>query len=147
MPANPIPPQNGVGSFILQCKSLSFHYCDWSGSSRGMNTFLSANLSAFASDPLNKSIEIHVSPRPNHHPVIKASYINGREKAICVRNLEALQVLRKVELLRDASGEKARRVKGGRVVGSLNPSVRGIWSPFHGAARERGGFQFESKTR
>ena len=43
------------------------------------------------------------------------------------------QVLKKVELLRDASGEKLKRVKGGRVVESLNESVRGIWSPMHGA--------------
>jgi large subunit ribosomal protein L43 len=28
--------QNGVGAFILQCKRLDFHYCDWAGSSRGM---------------------------------------------------------------------------------------------------------------
>lgn len=28
--------QNGVGAFILQCKRLDFHYCDWSGSSRGI---------------------------------------------------------------------------------------------------------------
>ena len=44
-----------------------------------------------------------------------------------------MQILRKAELLRDASGEKLRRVKGGRVVDSLNESVRGIWSPMHGA--------------
>lgn len=30
------PLQNGVGAFILQCKRLDFHYCDWAGSSRGM---------------------------------------------------------------------------------------------------------------
>jgi large subunit ribosomal protein L43 len=28
--------QNGVGAFILQCKRIDFHYCDWAGSSRGM---------------------------------------------------------------------------------------------------------------
>lgn len=78
-------------------------------------------------------IEIHVSPRPNRHPIIRGTYINGREKTVCVRNLEMEQVLQKAELLRDASGEKLRRVKGGRVVTSLNESVRGIWSPMHGA--------------
>lgn len=30
------PPQNGVGAFILQCKRLDFHYCNYGGSSRGM---------------------------------------------------------------------------------------------------------------
>ena len=42
------------------------------------------------------------------------------------------QIWKKAELLRDTSGEKLRRVKGGRVVESLNESVRGIWSPMHG---------------
>lgn len=43
------------------------------------------------------------------------------------------QILQKAELLRDASGEKLKRVKGGKMVTSLNDSVRGIWSPMHGA--------------
>lgn len=53
-----------------------------------------------------------------------------------MRNLEKEQILKKVELLRNANGEKVKRVKGGRVVGSLNEGVRGIWDPFHGANRE-----------
>ncbi len=55
---------------------------------------------------------------------------------ICVRNIEKEQILKKAELLRDANGEKLRRVKGGRVVGSLNEGVRGIWDPFHGGNKE-----------
>lgn len=42
-------------------------------------------------------------------------------------------MLKKAELLRDASGEKLKRVKGGRIVTSENEGVRGIWSPMHGA--------------
>lgn len=47
------------------------------------------------------------------------------------------QILKKAELLRDASGEKLKRVRGGKVVESLNESVRGMWSPMHGVNRER----------
>ncbi|KAF2873647.1 thioredoxin-like protein [Massariosphaeria phaeospora] len=122
-------PQNGVGAFILQCKKLSFHYCDWAGSSRGMNAFIKSSLPDFAKR--NPQIEISVSPRPNRHPVIIGQYINGREKAICVRRLTNEQVRQKAELLRDASGEKNKRVT--KPVTSVNESVRGIWSPFHGA--------------
>jgi len=75
---------------------------------------------------------MHVSPRPHHHPVIRAHYINAPSKAICVRNLEPQQVLEKAVLLRDASGQKNRRIKGGRNVRSLNESVRGVWSGLHG---------------
>ncbi|KAL9022708.1 MAG: hypothetical protein Q9185_000137 [Variospora sp. 1 TL-2023] len=97
--------RNGVGAFILQCKRLDFHYCDWAGSSKGMNK----------------------------HPVIRGHFINGAQHAICVRNLAKEQVLQKAEILRDMSGEKATRVKGGRVVGSLNEGIRGVWDPYHGA--------------
>ncbi|RDW88586.1 hypothetical protein BP6252_00618 [Coleophoma cylindrospora] len=119
--------QNGVGAFVLQCKRLDFHYCDWAGSSKGMNSFLKNSLSRFAA--ANPSIEMTVSPRPRKHPVIIGHYINGRHKAICVRNLEKEQILKKAELLRDASGEKLKRVT--KPVKSINESVRGVWSPFH----------------
>ncbi|KAK4992275.1 39S ribosomal protein L51, mitochondrial [Elasticomyces elasticus] len=121
--------QNGVGAFILQCKRLDFHYCDWAGSSKGMNAFLKHTLPAFARQ--NPQVEITISPRPRKHPVIRGTYINGREKAVCVRNMEKEQVLEKANLLRDASGEKLRKVT--KPVKSLNESVRGIWDPFHGS--------------
>ncbi|KAH9829136.1 putative mitochondrial ribosomal protein L43 [Teratosphaeria destructans] len=120
--------QNGVGAFILQCKRLDFHYCDWAGSSRGMNAFLKSTLPAFAKQ--NPQIEICVSPRPGKHPVVKGSYINGREKAVCVRNMQPNEILGKAELLKAASGEKLRRER--KPVKSLNESVRGVWSPYHG---------------
>jgi large subunit ribosomal protein L43 len=71
-----------------------------------------------------------VSPRPSKHPVIVGHYINGRQKPVCVANMEPMQVLRKTELLRDANGEKLRRTN--KPVKSINESVRGVWSPYHG---------------
>lgn len=120
--------QNGIGAFVLQCKRLDFHYCDWAGSSKGMNSFITHSLSKFARQ--NPEIEITVSPRPRCHPVIRGNYVNGGEKAICVRNLEPAQILKKAELLRDASGEKLKKVT--KPVESINESIRGIWSPYHG---------------
>ncbi|RLL97821.1 hypothetical protein CFD26_105985 [Aspergillus turcosus] len=111
--------RNGVGAFILQCKRLDFHYCDWAGSSRGMVAFLKHSLPSFAK--ANPQIEIRVSPRPHKHPVIKGHYINGREKAICVRNLEPEQILKKANLLKEASGEKLKRTK--KPVTSINEST------------------------
>jgi len=97
------------------------------------SSFIKNTLPAFARQ--NPSIEITVSPRPRKHPVIKGHYINGREKAVCVRNVEKEQVLAKALLLRDASGEKLKRMTK-KPVTSQNESVRGVWSPFHGARYE-----------
>ena len=51
-----------------------------------------------------------------------------------MRNLEPEQVRQKAELLMQASGEKNRKIKGKNVV-SVNESVRGIWSPYHGGLK------------
>ena len=71
-----------------------------------------------------------VSPRPNKHPLLRAHYVNGRERAVCVRNLEPKEILAKAELLRSASGAPVRHTT--RKVFSENESVRGIWDPYHG---------------
>ncbi|KAH7188369.1 thioredoxin-like protein [Fusarium flagelliforme] len=120
--------QNGLGAFILQCKKLDFYYCDWAGSSKGMNGFIKSLLPKFAA--ANPQVEFSISPRPGKHPVIVGHYINGLHKPICVRNLSPYEILQKAELLRDASGEKLKRHN--QAVTSTRPSVRGIWSPYHG---------------
>ncbi|KJR80813.1 mitochondrial ribosomal protein L43 [Sporothrix schenckii 1099-18] len=120
--------RNGLGAFILQCRKLDFHYCDWAGSSRGMNLFIKQKLQKFAAQ--NPQIEFTVSPRPSRHPVIVGTYITGQERAICVRNLDANQILKKAEMLRDATGEKNKKFS--KPVSSINESVRGVWSPYHG---------------
>ncbi|KAJ2903669.1 mitochondrial ribosomal protein [Zalerion maritima] len=132
MPIKAIPKiskgQNGLGAFILQCRKLDFHYCDWAGSSVGMNGFIKSVLPKFAAQ--SPQVEITVSPRPKRHPHIIGHYVNGKQKAICVKNMEPLEILKKAEILRNASGEKNKRVL--KAVTSRNPSVRGIWSPYHG---------------
>src|SRR4051812_14053953 len=95
---------------------------------RGCSGFIKSLLPRFAA--AHPQVEFSVSPRPSKHPVIIAQYINGREKAICVRNMEPYEVLKKAELLRDANGEKLRKVT--KPVQSINESVRGVWSPYHG---------------
>lgn len=95
------------------------------------SAFLTQTLPNFARE--NPQIELRVAPRPGKHPVIKGQYVNGREKAICVRNLEPIDILKKAMILKDASGDKLKRTK--KPVTSINESVRGIWSPYHGDLR------------
>ena len=61
--------------------------------------------------------------------------MNGREKVICVRNLEKEQILHKAELLRDASGEKLKKVKASKWVEGSSENVRGVWSGVHALGR------------
>lgn len=125
--------QNGIGAFILQCKRLDFYYCNHAGSSRGMNNFLSSSLLTRFTAQYPQT-EFRISPRPAKHPVLRAYYVNGREKAVCVRNLEKEQVESMAEYLVGNSGNKVKKV-GSRKVLSSNPNVRGIWSPMHGGIK------------
>lgn len=125
--------RNGIGAFILPCRRLDLHYCDWAGSSRGLNTFLQSPLLEKLTKQYPQT-EFRVSPRPHRHPVLKAYYINGREKAICVRNLSREQVLQKAEILMNSSGLKNKKQRGKPVVSS-SEAVRGVWSPYHGGIK------------
>lgn len=78
----------------------------------------------------NPSIEINVSPKPNKHPVVVSHYIIGKEKFICMRNMQPNEIAKRLEVLRQASGFKPKRVT--KPVTSVNESVRGVWSPYHG---------------
>ncbi|KAF3770333.1 hypothetical protein M406DRAFT_66747 [Cryphonectria parasitica EP155] len=122
--------RNGVGAFVLQCKKMDFHYCDWAGSSRGMNKFIEMHLPKFAAR--HPEIEISVSPRPQKHPTVIAHYINGNTRPVCLKKMDPNQILSKLEMLRDSTGEINKRVK--KPVRSTNESVRGVWSPYHGDA-------------
>jgi len=126
--------RNGVGAYILQCTRLNIHYSDTWLSSTGLKTLLTSPLFPSLTNRY-PSVEFRISPRNNRHPVLKAEYVNGRSKAICVRNLSREQVAEKVGFLLGNSG--GRNVKiGGRKVLSGNESVRGVWSPMHGGIKE-----------
>ena len=69
--------------------------------------------------------------------LLRAEYTNGREKVVCVRNLNIDNVENKLKLLKDSDGDILRRRTKNDNVESLNSSVRGIWSPLHAAKRHR----------
>ncbi|KAJ1658870.1 39S ribosomal protein L51, mitochondrial [Dispira simplex] len=124
----PAPFRNGVGAFVYPCRKLVFNYCERGGSSRGMQEYLTSGLlEAWARD--HPQVEVQVEPVPSRHPKIRGFFVNGNEKTVCARKLTADEVAVKVKELTDTSGKRDIRYK--KPVISDNPSVRGIWSPFH----------------
>lgn len=127
--------RNGVGAFIFPCKKITLQYCNWGGSSLGMRDFLTSK----RLDLLSKKypfIQFEIL-RKSGHPIIRGQYNNGREKVICVRNLNIDNVENKLKLLKDSSGEVLRRRTKNDNVETLNSSVRGVWSPVHSSMRYR----------
>ncbi|AMD18815.1 HBL087Wp [Eremothecium sinecaudum] len=121
--------RNGLGAFLFPCKKITFQYCNWGGSSQGMRDFLtSKRLTKWAERYPEIQFEV---VKKSGHPVIKGFYTNGRDKAICVRNLNIDNIENKLHLIRDSSGEQLRHRVTNDFVDSMNNSVRGIWSPMH----------------
>lgn len=123
----PTNPKNGVGAFVFPCRKMVFHYCERSGSSRPMMEYLQKEVTKFSRE--NPQIEVIVQPRPSKHPVVRAFYVNGKQKTKCVRTCSVTEIPEVVKSLRDHSGHRLRRWN--RFVISDTPSVRGIYSPFH----------------
>ena len=92
------------------------------------SSFIKHRLKKFAAE--NPEIEFTVSPRPTRHPLIVGHFINGEVRMANVRNLDPNQVQKAANALRNATGEKDRKYT--KAVSSINASVRGVWSPYHG---------------
>lgn len=121
--------RNGVGSYIFPCKKIVLQYCNWGGSSQGLREFLtSKRLPLLAAKYPYIQFEV---VKKSGHPLLRAQYNNGREKVICVRNLNIDNVENKLQVLKDSSGEILRHRTKNDNVESLNKSVRGVWSPVH----------------
>ncbi|KAJ1920111.1 39S ribosomal protein L51, mitochondrial [Tieghemiomyces parasiticus] len=124
----PAPFRNGVGAFVYPCRKLILNYCERGGSSRGMHEFLtSGRLQTWARE--HPQVEIQVQPIPFQHPQIVGYFNNGRERTVVTRKFSAEQVEESLVALTNTSGLPDRRYR--KPVISANPSVRGIWSPFH----------------
>ncbi|QLQ78821.1 hypothetical protein HG537_0B01690 [Torulaspora globosa] len=127
--------RNGVGAFVFPCKKITLQYCNWGGSSQGMREFLtSKRLEKLGTQYPFIQFEVL---RKSGHPLLRAQYNNGREKVICVKNLNIDNVENKLKLLKDSSGDILRRRAQNDNVESLNKSVRGVWSPIHSSMRYR----------
>lgn len=70
-----------------------------------------------------------VLQKKSGHPIVQGEYVNGQTKTICVRNLTPGEIVKKIQTVRDSSGNPTRKYK--YPVKSTNESVRGVWSPFH----------------
>jgi large subunit ribosomal protein L43 len=99
-----------------------------------MNAFLRSPLLTHLTSR-HPHVEFLISPRPGKHPVLKAQYVNGRQKAVCVKNMRVEEIKAKCGLLLGNDGSKNKRVAGRKVV-SANEGVRGLWSALHGGIKD-----------
>ncbi|GAA5827186.1 hypothetical protein JCM3770_003024 [Rhodotorula araucariae] len=127
-------PQTAAASraaFVAPCKKLVVAYSEQQGSHRGMRAFLaSPRLAQLARDNPATEFVVDRVEQAGRHPLLRAVYLNGRTKEICVRNLAPSSIAQKAQLLLDSSGAKIVPIRRPGVH-STTDSVRGVWSAFH----------------
>ncbi|AYO44849.1 54S ribosomal protein L51, mitochondrial [Malassezia restricta CBS 7877] len=112
----------------MPCRKVVVEYCEKSIASKGTRDFLLQHAASLAH--ANPSVEFVIIPRPQRAPVLRGFYLNGRTKVISTHNMQATQIMPKMQLILDSSGAKTHRLKR-TPVASTSESARGIWSPMH----------------
>lgn len=122
-----LTPINGLGHFVLPLQRIHIAYCSHAGDSTGVREWLSSKLQSLAE--CNPGVEFVVEPRWGRVPLLRAFYLCGYSKVVCVKNLKPAEVQQVFMDLRNSSGQKLQPFH--QKVKSSVPALRPIWSPFH----------------
>jgi len=123
---------------VKQLTRIRFVYCEHGGSARSIREYISSGrIISFASD--NTSVEVIAQLRNGKHPYIKAEYLTGSDKQVCVKNESLQRIENVIKMLKNSSGRKITKL--GEPVRTDKPSVQGVWTPMLNIARTK--FQIE----
>ncbi|KAM9928254.1 hypothetical protein OXX80_010074 [Metschnikowia pulcherrima] len=127
--------RNGVGAFIKPCHKITVQFCNWGGSSQGVRDLLIDQRQPFQKfTNSNKDTMFEIIKR-NGHPLLTFHYSTGKNGVVDVRNLAPLDIIKKLDEHIKRGGNDL--FKFNHKVKSENESVRGVWSPFHEAKKDR----------
>ncbi|KAK9828522.1 hypothetical protein WJX72_000542 [[Myrmecia] bisecta] len=111
---------------VWQLKSLTFSYCQFSGSSKGAREVVAEYLPRFQQD--NPQLQLVTQVRPGRHPFLDAQYANKRTRTVGIENHTPAEILRHMIFLRSSVGRKtANKIKHRTVTD--RPSIQGTWTP------------------
>mmetsp|Transcript_12669 Transcript_12669/g.18476 ORF Transcript_12669/g.18476 Transcript_12669/m.18476 type:complete len:132 (-) Transcript_12669:279-674(-) len=111
---------------IKQLKQLQLVFCEHGGSSRSIREYISTGrIVQFATD--NPTVEVEAKLRNGKHPYVKAEYMTGYSKQVCIKNESMDRIEKVVTLLNNSSGRKITKI--GAPIKTDTPSVQGVWTP------------------
>lgn len=111
---------------IKQLKQLQIVFCEHGGSSRNVREYISTGkIVQFAAD--NPTVEVAAKLRNGKHPYVKAEYVTGYSKQVCVKNEDIERIDKVLTLLNNSSGRKITKI--GSPIKTDTPSVQGVWTP------------------
>eukprot|EP00056_Hartaetosiga_gracilis_P002931 m.58264 g.58264 ORF g.58264 m.58264 type:complete len:139 (+) comp11254_c1_seq1:136-552(+) len=115
------------GRFVPQLRKISLCYCRGHVASSGMREFVEKNVMDIGVK--NKQTVFVVQSTPRKDPLIKAQYLNGREKTVNVRSMSRKEIMGEVQKLSEESGYRPRKF-GSNPVTSSKASIQGDWNIF-----------------
>jgi large subunit ribosomal protein L43 len=111
---------------VKQLQTLRIAYCNYGGSSESVRAFISSGkIVDFAKQ--NPSVEVIGELRNGKHPYIRAEYLTGFDKQVCVKNESLGRILEVVHMLNNSSGRKIKQIEGSTQTDK--PSIQGVWTP------------------
>jgi|EP01083_Nonionella_stella_P003331 large subunit ribosomal protein L43 len=113
---------------IKQLKALQIVYCEHGGSSSNIRQYLSSPTSKIVSFCTNNpTVQVSTKLRNGKHPYIKAEYVSGFSKQVCIKNEELDRIQKVVHMLNNSSGRKITKIGG--PIRTQTPSIQGVWTP------------------
>ena len=111
---------------IKQLQKLQIFFCEHGGSSRQVREYIqSGKIVSFATQ--NPTVQVEATLRNGKHPFVKASYLTGFSKQVCVKNEDVERIEKVIKMLNDSSGRKITKISN--PVKTDTPSVQGVWTP------------------
>eukprot|EP00554_Chaetoceros_debilis_P006887 CAMPEP_0194074128 /NCGR_PEP_ID=MMETSP0149-20130528/1331_1 /TAXON_ID=122233 /ORGANISM="Chaetoceros debilis, Strain MM31A-1" /LENGTH=132 /DNA_ID=CAMNT_0038754245 /DNA_START=26 /DNA_END=424 /DNA_ORIENTATION=- len=111
---------------VKQLAKLRVVFCEHGGSSNLVREYIkTGGIVQFATD--NPTVEVEAKLRNGKHPYIKAEYITGFSKQVCVKNEPLERIQDVMTMLNNSSGRKISKI--GNPVRTDTPSVQGVWTP------------------
>ena len=118
---------------VKQLRKIELFFCEIGGSSNRARQYIkSGKIVEFANN--NPSVEVSAKLRNGNHPFIKADYVSGFSKQVCIKNEDLERIEKVVTMLNDSSGRKI--IKIGSPIKTDTPSVQGVWTPMLDIARK-----------
>ncbi|XP_065648438.1 uncharacterized protein LOC100202924 [Hydra vulgaris] len=116
------------GRYVCQLKRLTFNYCTYSGSSRGLRYFIDFEAEKFVKD--NPQTSVYFQQRNGKDPRLVANYMNGQDRIISVPNHDSIAIWDWLERLKNESGRQWRSERLHQPWLTSTPSIQGTWNPF-----------------
>jgi len=111
---------------VKQLQTLRIAYCNHGGSSESVREYIaSGKIVEFAKE--NPTVNVIGELRNGKHPYIKAEYLTGFHKQICVKNESLRRIQEVIQMLNNSSGRKIKPIEASTQTDK--PSVQGIWTP------------------